>query len=691
MAASGSPAHTNRLIKEKSPYLLQHAHNPVDWYPWGSEAFEKAGRENKPVFLSIGYSTCHWCHVMERESFEDEEVAALLNEHFVSVKVDREERPDVDHIYMNVCQALTGSGGWPLTVIMTPDKMPFFAGTYFPKHSRYGRPGMMDLLAQIPLQWQEDRERIVDIGDKVAEAVRPQFESESQGDLDTEILHKAYRSFRRSFDSIYGGFGEAPKFPTPHNLAFLLRYHRWTGENDALKMVEKTLDSMHNGGVYDHLGFGFARYSVDNRWLVPHFEKMLYDNALLALVYLEACQATGKERYARVAREIFHYVVRDMTSPEGGFYSAEDADSEGEEGLFYVWTPEEIKEVLGSDTGERFCRWYGVTDKGNFEGRSILNRVMAEKRPADTGMSPDAWAEELNEARRKLFTVREKRVHPHKDDKVLTSWSGLMIAALAGGFRILQEPAYLEHAVLASEFIWSKLRTDTGRLLARYRNGDAAFPGYIDDYAFLTWAMIELYQADQQPVWLERALELQDQQNRLFRDEDKGGYFFYGNDAEALIARPKEVYDGATPSGNSVSALNLLRLARITNREEYSVLAQSMFRAFSGNVAAHPAGHTHFLMAYMFAVHPGKEVVVVADRDRETVRKELGPLNLTFSPDTVYLYRLRGKEYDRLAAIAPFIRDMVPIDDRTTFYVCKDFACRPPTTELSEVRQVLES
>lgn len=627
---------------------------------------------------------------MERESFEDEEVAALLNKHFVSVKVDREERPDIDHIYMNICQALTGSGGWPLTVIMTPDKKPFFAGTYFPKTSRYGRPGLMDILTQVHEQWTEDHDRLLRIGDKIIAAVKPHYEPVNDGRLDADILHEAYLTFRDRFDPAYGGFGSAPKFPTPHNLSFLLRYWRWKNDEKALALVERTLECMHNGGIYDHLGFGFSRYAVDHKWLVPHFEKMLYDNALLAMVYLEAYQATGKERYARVGREIFTYVLRDMTSPEGAFYSAEDADSEGEEGKFYLWTPSEIKEVLGEKTGSLFCTWYGVTEKGNFEGRSILHRIDAESRSDRVLNQQPDWEIILEEARTKLFAAREKREHPHKDDKILTAWNGLMIAALAQGFRVLREQSYLDAAVRASEFIWNHLRTEEGRLLARHREGESAFPGYIDDYAYLTWAMLELYQADHRPRWLERALELQEEQNRLFWDADGGGYYFYGSDGEQLIARPKEVYDGATPAGNSVSALNLQRLGRLTSRTDYLSMAETMFEAFSGNIRNYPTGHTHFLMALMFAAVPGKEIVVVTDRERDQVRGELNSLNGVFAPHTVYLYRYPGAEYDRLAELAPFIREMVPKDRKTTFYVCEDFACRPPITEVSDLRRMLE-
>ncbi|ABZ84213.1 conserved hypothetical protein containing a thioredoxin domain [Heliomicrobium modesticaldum Ice1] len=676
----------NRLIQEKSPYLLQHAYNPVEWYPWGEEAFTRAKEQDKPVFLSVGYSTCHWCHVMERESFEDEEVAAYLNEHFISVKVDREERPDVDHIYMTVCQAITGHGGWPLTVIMTPDKKPFFAGTYFPKRSRQGLAGLLDILEAVVDQWKNDRGKLVAAGDRVTQHLQREVQANSAGSLDDASILRGYAWLQKRFDDVYGGFGHAPKFPTPHNLLFLLRCDKLINAKEALPMVEKTLRQMHAGGIYDHLGYGFSRYSTDEKWLVPHFEKMLYDNAQLAMAYLEAYQVTAKDEYAEVAREIFSYVLRDMHAPEGGFYSAEDADSEGVEGKFYLWTPQEVKEILGEETGKLFCQWYDITEKGNFEGQNILNRIDADRRPFTP---PMGWHQILTDAEEKLFVAREKRVHPLKDEKILTAWNGLMIAALAMGFRILYDRSYLDAAIGAADFIWEKLRDDKGRLLARYRDGEAAYKGYIDDYAFMIWALIELYQADTNPLWLKRALTLQEDQNRLFWDPDQGGYFFYGSDSEELLTRPKEIYDGATPSGNSVSALNLLRLARITGRNAYARQAETLLESFSGNINAQPAGHTFALMALLFARRPGKEVVVVADRKRETFRQELERLHSPFSPETVFLYRLADREYKDLAELAPFVENMAPQGDSPTYYVCENFACKPPTTNPREVWEIL--
>ncbi len=687
METTGTNKNPNRLIKEKSPYLLQHAYNPVDWYPWSEEAFEKAKREDKPVFLSIGYSTCHWCHVMEKESFEDDEVAGLLNKYFVAVKVDREERPDIDHIYMVFCQAITGTGGWPLTVILTPDKKPIFAGTYFPKSSKYGRPGLLDVLKTVHDRWIHDREEIINAGEDLADAVKPYFQPEETGRLNKEeVLKDGFQSLEEKFDPLYGGFGRAPKFPAPHNLMFLLRYWKWAGEGKALQMVEKTLESMHDGGIYDHIGYGFSRYSVDRKWIVPHFEKMLYDNALLAIAYLEGFQATGKERYARVAREIFSYILRDMTSPEGAFYSAEDADSEGEEGKFYVWSAEEIIDILGKDLGSIFCSAFNVTKKGNFEGKNVLNRV-SKAVSVENFLERDRNLEEiLTEAREKLFAVREKRVHPYKDDKVLTAWNGLMIAALAMGSRILREPLYLKAASRAADFIWHHLRNEEGRLLARYRDGESGLLAYLNDYAYLIWALLELYQSSMNSLWLERALELQKEQNRLFWDPDRGGYFFYGNDGEKLISRPKETRDGATPAGNSVSAINLLRLARLSGREELGSMAETIFQSFAKNIESEPDMHAHFLNALLHSIIPGKEVVIAAGKkDREQVSRIINTLSRKFIPEVNFLFRLMGEENKQLEDIVPFTGEMVPQGGKVTYYICQNFACQRPTTDLQKV------
>ncbi len=679
----------NRLAEEKSPYLRQHAQNPVNWFPWGEEAFALAQREDKPVFLSIGYSTCHWCHVMEKESFEDPDVAAFLNENFVSIKVDREERPDIDHVYMTACQALTGAGGWPLTVFLTPDKKPFYAGTYFPRDSRHGLPGLMAVLQAVINQWDDHRDEIARAGENLVQSIRSHLQDNRAGVLSESTLHLGYRQLFDAFDPHFGGFGPPPKFPRPHDIGFLLRYWRWNNEPEALAMVETTLKSMRAGGIYDHLGYGFSRYSTDRAWLVPHFEKMLYDNALLAVAYLETYQATADEFYAEVANEIFQYVLRDMTSAEGGFYSAEDADSEGEEGKFYLWTPEEIKAILGEETGERFCLCYDVTEAGNFEGKNILNRIGgAEPSRLPGGQS---CAGELAEARERLFVAREGRVHPQKDDKILTSWNALMITALARGSRILDKTDYLRAAVGAAQFIWENLRGDDGRLLARYRAGEAAHPAYADDYAFLVRAMLALYDADMKPIWLRRAIHLQEQQDRLFWDEQGGGYYFYGHDAEVLPARPKAIDDGAMPSGNSTSVLNLWYLGRLTGHAEYSRRAESLLESFSGEVQQHPSGYTKSLTAMLIGFMPGREVVVASEQDSDLLRQQLRPLARVFSPETTFLYRLLGAEHSGIEEIVPLTAAMEPENGETTFYVCRNYACEQPTRDLCQVLDELRS
>ena len=683
----------HHLVKEKSPYLLQHAYNPVDWYPWGEEAFTEAQRRNLPIFLSIGYSTCHWCHVMERESFEDDEVAEVLNKHYISVKVDREERPDVDHIYMTVCQSLTGSGGWPLTVIMTPDKKPFFAGTYFPKQSMMGRPGLMDVLSQVSEVWENDRERLVGIGDQITEAIKPSFSAAPGGQLSEDVLHKAYRQLGQRFDKAYGGFGQAPKFPTPHNLTFLLRHWKQHKDDLALEMVEKTLDSMHRGGIYDHVGFGFSRYSVDGKWLVPHFEKMLYDNALLANAYLETYQATGKEQYAHVARQIFTYVLRDMTSPDGGFYSAEDADSEGEEGKFYVWRPAEIISVLGRETGELFCSLFDITEEGNFEGHNIPNLIGSNKErlAREHNLAVADLEKILEKAREKLFAHREQRVHPYKDDKILTAWNGLMIAALARGGRALEEPRYSEAAAKAINFIWDKLRREDGRLLARYRDGEAAYPAYLDDYTFLTWGLLELYQTTQEPDYLRKALTLTEDMVELFWDPEEHGFFFYGRDGEELLARPKEVYDGATPSGNSVAAANLLRLARLTGDPKLEQLSKQQLEAFSAYLEEHPSGHTHFLTALQFALYPGTEVVIAGNPGLDDTKDMLRAVQREFAPGTVLILSPGDETGREIETLIPYIKDHKPTNGKPTAYLCRNYACQAPITEIQDLTRAIRA
>lgn len=689
----------NRLAREKSPYLLQHAHNPVDWYPWGDEAFAKAQTEDKPIFLSIGYSTCHWCHVMERETFEDEEAAQALNDAFVCVKVDREERPDIDATYMAVCQAMTGHGGWPLTILMTHEKKPFYAGTYFPKESRHGRPGILDLSASIKKSWQEQRSHVLDVATNITSQLK-QLVSASPltGELDKDVFARAYKGFVSNFDKKFGGFGTAPKFPSPHNLSFLLRYWKNSDDSQALEMVVNTLSNMGRGGVYDHVGFGFHRYATDREWLLPHFEKMLYDQALISIAYIEAFQVTKDETLKRKAQEILTYVLRDMTSPEGGFYSAEDADSEGEEGKFYVWTTEEIRDVLGPDA-DLFTRVYKATAEGNFldeathkrMGTNIFHLRMPLTELAEVeGISPvDLWAS-LENARKRLFAAREKRVHPYKDDKILTDWNGLMIAALALGGRVLNDDSYLTAATNAANFVLETLRKVDGRLIKRYRDGEASLPAHVDDYAFMTWGLIELYQATFVPCFLKIALELNDTLLKHYWDEEQGGFFTTADDQTDLPVRPKEAYDGALPSGNSVAALNNLRLARLTGKQELEEIAEKTMSAFAGDVARNPMAYTHMLMALDFSLSKTHEIVVAGDLEASDTRQLVRGIAESFLPHTVVL--VNSPEIEReLAELVPFVAGQAGINGKATAYVCSDFACMRPSANIAEVLQTIKA
>lgn len=683
----------NRLSQEKSPYLLQHANNPVDWYPWGEEAFTRAREEDKPIFLSIGYATCHWCHVMEHESFEDAEVARLLNENMIAIKVDREERPDIDGIYMTVCQMLTGRGGWPLSIFMTPDRKPFYAGTYFPKSGRMGMAGFMDILRSVRNLWRQDRGRLLGVCDQIIESMREKKGAEDAVTLGLDTLAKGYEQLRQMFDAQWGGFGNAPKFPTPHHLTFLLRWHRREPESQALSMVEKTLTHMRNGGIFDQVGLGFHRYSVDERWLVPHFEKMLYDQAMLGMAYAEAFQVTGNDTHAQTVRDIFEYVLRDMQGPEGGFYSAEDADSEGEEGLFYVWTPDEIKAILGDDRGALFCDYFDITPAGNFEHyRSIPHKpktleVFARLR----GMSVDQLSDSLEVSRKQLYEEREKRIHPLKDDKVLTSWNGLMIAALAKGYQALGERAWLEAAERAADFVMRTLIDPSGRLRRRFRQEEVAHLGYLDDYAFFVWGLIELYESCFEIRFLEKAIDLNGRMLELFGDDETGACFFTGVDGEPLIVRDKPIYDGAIPSGNSVAALNLLRLGRMTGDPLLEQRGEKILAHFSSLVADYPSAYTQFLNAVDFALGPGQEVVLVGDRESPQFEQMRQALHMRFSPQRVLM--ARGSETDggRLAELCPYVKPLSSLEGRATAYVCENYACRQPVNDPGALEQMLES
>jgi uncharacterized protein len=697
-AVPHSEPKTNRLIREKSPYLLQHAYNPVDWYAWGDEAFEKARREDKPIFLSIGYSTCHWCHVMEHESFEDEEVARLMNKAFVSIKVDREERPDLDHVYMTVCQMMTGAGGWPLNVILTPDRKPFFAGTYFPKESRFGRLGMMDLAPRIEELWRKQREEVLQSVGKIMLALR-QVPDSTPGDLPgRDVLDSAYQQLAERFDPVLGGFSQAPKFPTPHNMLFLLRYWKRTGNQKALEMVEKTLQAMRLGGIHDHLGFGFHRYSTDAEWLVPHFEKMLYDQAMLAMAYTEAYQATGKSEYAKTAGEIFTYVLRDMTAPNGGFYSAEDADSEGVEGKFYVWNIDEIDRVLDSDEGDLVKRVLNAKPSGNFQeeatGRLTGSNILHLKSPlsqvaSELNISREDLERRLGVARKKLFNARENRIHPHKDDKILTDWNGLMIAAFAKGAQALDKPEYADAARKAADFILRNMRDPSGRLLHRFRDGEAALPAHVDDYSFLIWGLLELYESDFDVHHLQIALKLNDEFMAHFWDTQGGAFFFTADDAEELLVRKKEVYDGATPSGNSVAALNLLRLARIAANADLEHRAELAARAFSGNIRQFPSAYTQMLIALEFALGPSYEVVIAGKAGANDTLSMIRELRKVFVPGKVVLLRPMDEDPPAIVGLAGYTENQVSLDSKATAYVCANYQCELPTTESEKMLELL--
>ena len=695
--------HTNRLIDEKSPYLLQHAHNPVDWYPWGPEAFEKAHRENKPIFLSIGYSTCHWCHVMERESFENEAIAALMNRHFVAIKVDREERPDVDRIYMAFVQATTGGGGWPMSVWLTPELKPFYGGTYFPPEQRYGHPGFPMVLERVAEAWREDRDRIEESSRQAVEQLTKQSAVASAGPgsalrPDKDTLDACFYVFRRSFDARYGGFGEAPKFPRPVALNFLLRYYARTKNREALDMVAATLREMAKGGMYDQLGGGFHRYSVDERWFVPHFEKMLYDQAQLAVSYLEAFQITGDTSYGQTARGILDYVLRDMRDAGGGFYSAEDADSvidpahpeEKGEGAFYVWTQSEIEAAAGQPAAEWFCHRFGVEPDGNvrndphqeFTGRNILYQAHPEEDAARLAA--------IHEAAHKLLEARGARVRPHLDDKVLTAWNGLVISAFAKAGAVLAEPRYVDAARRAADFIVARMYDpETGILLRRYRQGEAAIPGFLDDYAFFTQALLDLYETGFELRDLELAIRLTEKMVELFEDTGHGAFYSTAAGDPTLVMRIKEDYDGAEPSGNSLAVLNLLRLAQMTDRPDFRASAARALEAFGSRMVAAPVGVPQMLVGYEFSISKPKQIVLVGERDAPDTRRLLAALDSRFVPDRIVLL-VNRESRQALARYLPTIADMTAIGGQATAYVCEDYACKLPTTDAAAFAQLLQ-
>lgn len=670
----------NRLIYEKSPYLLRHAYNPVDWYPWGEEAFEKARSEDKPIFLSIGYLACHWCMVMERESFEDEEIAELLNRYFVPVKVDREERPDVDHFYMTACQAMTGGGGWPLTVFLTPEGKPFFAGTYFPKESHPNLPGLKELLVRIAYLWNNQRDLILRTGERIQEALLKFPRSSYAGAVTDKLLRLAYEELSSQFDPEYGGFGRAPKFPTPHHINFLLRWWRRAGENKALAMAEKTLEGMSRGGIWDHIGFGFHRYSVDEKWRAPHFEKMLYDQALLAIAFLETYQATGKPFYASMASRIFEYALRDLRAPERAFYSSESAESEEEEGKFYLWTREEIEAILGKERGELFASFYGVGEQ-----KSVLHvqRPLHEF-ASERGISPEELERLLEEGRQTLYRARLGRPRPPRDEKILTDWNGLMIAALAMGGRILNSSTYTEAAIQAAEFLLERMRTGEGLLNHRYFNGESGIPGFLDDYAFLGWGFLELYSTTFAPRYLEEAIALATKLLELFQDPEGNGLFFSRGPSFPI----KTFYDGAIPSGNSVAAMIFLKLGRITGKPELEREGWKILEGASGIIGNSPSAYTFLLTAVDFAIGPTKEIVIAAKSEREA-GDFLQVLNAHLLPESIVLFRPEKPESQSLFRLAPWLEPLSPIGGKATVYLCENYTCHLPITSVEELKEAL--
>ncbi len=697
-----APRHTNRLAQATSPYLLQHAHNPVDWYEWGEEALARAKREDRPIFLSIGYSACHWCHVMERESFEKEAIAAILNEHFVSIKVDREERPDLDDVYMKATMLYNrGQGGWPMSVFLTPDLKPFFAGTYFPPETRWGRPGFADLLRQIAALWKEDRQRIAAGAESLTDAVRRFAAVEpGKGIIPHEALARCAAMLAGAFDSIRGGLtsGGTNKFPPSMAMDVMLRvYHMSLAPDEdgkieprknLLDLVTVTLDRMAHGGIYDQLGGGIARYSTDEEWLVPHFEKMLYDQALVAGIYLDAYVLTGRDLYARMARDICEYVLTDLQSPEGGFFSARDADSEGVEGKFYVWSKAEIVDALGADEAELVCSYYDVSEAGNWEGHNILHVPRSAEAVARMHGIPEA---DLNAriavARKKLLAVRGRRVPPHRDDKVLASWNGLMIGTLARASRILEEPRFGEAAARAADFILSNMVRD-GRLMRSWRQGRVQIGGYLDDYAFLIEALLNLYEATFETRWLDAAERLNEGVRRHFRDDEAGGFYFTPDDVAAALVRFKDAHDGAVPAGNSVQLMNLLRLSVIRDRKDLAAEAEAALRCFSAAVEANPASAERMLAAADFYHRRPREIVLIAPRPGEDLKRLVSVAWRTYVPNRVIVGALEA-DLPAAAKKVPLLAERKALGGRATAYVCENFVCKSPTTEPEALRKQL--
>jgi uncharacterized protein len=681
--------HTNRLVHETSPYLIQHAHNPVDWYPWGEEAFQKAKDENRPILLSIGYSACHWCHVMERESFEDEKIAALMNDLFVNIKVDREERPDLDEIYMNAVQMLTGRGGWPMTVFLTPEGKPFYGGTYFPPEDRYGVPGLPQILLGVANAYREkpqDVERSV--GQILTALQRMSLSTESQQPFSPDIIAQSAEQLAQAYDADHGGLGKAPKFPNVGVYELFLRHYHRSKNHRFLEMVTHTLTKMAQGGIYDHLGGGFHRYSVDERWLVPHFEKMLYDNAQLVRIYAQVYRVTGEPLFKQVVEETMSYLMREMLDPQGGFYSTQDADSEGEEGKFFVWTAEEATRILGEERSEIFCRIYDVSEEGNFEAKNILHPILTLEQASKFFRRDLGEIESLvADARGKLFQEREKRPKPFRDEKILTSWNGLMLSGLAEAIKICRHPSYLEAANRTVDFIFTRMFRD-GRLLHTYKSGTGKILGYLDDYAFLVAGLLDLFEATVNRAHLDRARELAEIMLHEFGDEAGGGFFYTGRSHERLIAQSKPIFDGSIPSGNAVATQVLLRLYHYTGKEEYLQRAERILRAYHGAMENQPFGFAHTLAALDFYLEKPQEVVLVGDKQDPDTAELLTKIHSLYLPNMTL--QLASPD-DSLENISSLLAGKKQMEGKPTAYVCHNFTCSRPVVEWEELKPLLDA
>ncbi|HEX9271704.1 MAG TPA: thioredoxin domain-containing protein [Candidatus Binatia bacterium] len=681
--------HTNHLIHETSPYLLQHAHNPVDWYPWGDEAFQKAKNENRPILLSIGYSACHWCHVMERESFEDERIAALMNDLFVNIKVDREERPDLDEIYMNAVQMLTGRGGWPMTVFLTPEGKPFYGGTYFPPEDRYGVPGFPKILQGVANAYREKPQDVERSVEQILAALqRMSLSTESQQPFSSDIIGQSAEQLAQAYDTDHGGLGKAPKFPNVGVYELFLRHYHHSKGSRFLEMVTHTLTKMARGGIYDHLGGGFHRYSVDEKWLVPHFEKMLYDNAQLVRIYAQVYCVTGEPLFKQVVDETINYLMREMLHTGGGFYSTQDADSEGEEGKFFVWTEEEISQILGEEASEIFCRIYDVSEEGNFEEKNILHPILTLEQASKFFRRDLKEIESLvSDAKRKLFQEREKRPKPFRDEKILTSWNGLMLSGFAEAIKISPHPSYLEATNRTVDFIFTKMFRD-GHLLHTYKSGTAKILGYLDDYAFLAAGLLDLFEATVNRAHLDRALELAEIMLHEFWDEAGGGFFYTGRSHERLIAQSKPIFDGSIPSGNAVATQVLLRLYHYTGKEDYLKRAERILRAYYNAMENQPFGFAHMLAALDFYLQKPKEVVLVGDKKEPKTLELLTKIHSLYVPNMTL--QLASPD-DSLEKVSPLLAGKKQFEGKTTVYVCHNFTCSRPVVEWDELKPLLDA